>query len=94
MKAIITLVALSLGLVVGADRSAYAWDDDTISSSLVEQGFAISPIPKDQLNLTGKSTTAVGLGSYLVNAVGDCSGCHSFPQYSRKRRSWQQSLSG
>ena len=93
MKAIITLVALSLGLVVGADRSAYAWDDDTISSSLVEQGFAISPIPKDQLNLTGKSTTAVGLGSYLVNAVGDCSGCHSFPQYLRKRRSWQQSLS-
>ena len=84
MKAIITLVALSLGLVVGADRSAYAWDDDTISSSLVEQGFAISPIPKDQLNLTGKSTTAVGLGSYLVNAVGDCSGCHSFPQYLEK----------
>ena len=24
------------------------------------------------------------LGSYLVNAVGDCSGCHSFPQYLAK----------
>jgi hypothetical protein len=84
MKPIIALVVLSLGLVVGGDRSAYAWDDDTISPNLVEQGFAISPVQKDQLNLTGESTTAIGLGSYLVNAVGDCSGCHSFPQYLQK----------
>ncbi|MBF6570063.1 MAG: hypothetical protein IVW54_14435 [Candidatus Binataceae bacterium] len=29
----------------------------------------------------GKNHDLVGLGSYLVNGVGDCSGCHSFPQY-------------
>ena len=51
MKSIIALVVLSLGLVVGGDRSAYAWNDDTISPNLVEQGFAISPVQKDQLNL-------------------------------------------
>lgn len=43
-------------------------------SSLVEQGFAIAPVP---LNLTGKDHGLVGLGSYLVNAIGDCNGCHS-----------------
>jgi hypothetical protein len=26
----------------------------------------------------------VGFGSYLVNAVGGCSGCHTFPQYLEK----------
>ena len=29
------------------------------------------------LNLSGKDPALVGLGSYLVNAVGDCNGCHS-----------------
>jgi hypothetical protein len=29
------------------------------------------------LDLAGKNRRLVGLGSYLVNAVGDCNGCHS-----------------
>ncbi|HEY8054039.1 MAG: hypothetical protein ACHQD6_06635 [Steroidobacterales bacterium] len=29
------------------------------------------------LNLKHKNRALVGLGSYLVNAVGDCNGCHS-----------------
>jgi hypothetical protein len=29
----------------------------------------------------GRTLKEPGLGSYLVNGVGDCSGCHSFPQY-------------
>jgi len=58
--------------------------DDQIASSQIQQGFAISPIPKAALNLAGKAPSKVGLGSYLVNGVGDCSGCHTFPQYLRK----------
>ncbi len=76
-------LTLALSVMIASSGVAFA-DDDTISSTLVEQGYKISPIPRDQLNLTGKSTTAVGLGSYLVNAVGDCSGCHSFPQFLEK----------
>jgi hypothetical protein len=53
----------------------------TISPSIVQQGFAISPIPKGQLNLSGKVPAQVGLGSYLVNGVADCGGCHSFPKF-------------
>jgi len=43
-------------------------------ASLIQQGFAIAPVP---LNLIGKDRNLVGLGSYLVNALGDCNGCHT-----------------
>ena len=48
--------------------------DDTQRS---QQGFAIAPV---FLNLKGKTPaqiTQVGLGSYFVNAIGDCNGCHT-----------------
>lgn len=40
----------------------------------VIQGFLIAPVP---LNMAGKNPELVGLGSYIVNAQGDCNGCHS-----------------
>ena len=40
----------------------------------VEQGLAIAPVP---LNLHGKNRALVGIGSYLVNAQGDCAACHT-----------------
>jgi hypothetical protein len=75
----------SLSTAVMVCGISYAGDnDDTISSSPVRQGFDISPVPKAKLNFAGKDAARVGLGSYLVNALGDCSGCHSFPQYLEK----------
>jgi hypothetical protein len=56
---------------------------DRISSSVVQQGSQISPIPFDKLNLAGKDRALVALGSYLVNGVGDCNGCHTFPRFLR-----------
>jgi len=38
------------------------------------KGFEIAPVT---LNLAGKNLALVGLGSYIVNAQGDCNGCHS-----------------
>jgi hypothetical protein len=70
--------ALALSLVVMVGGISYAGDSDNISPSPVQQGFAISPV---KLNLAGKEPGKVGLGSYIVNGIGDCSGCHSFPQY-------------
>jgi len=62
---------------------AYAGgNDNQISPSSIQQGKAIAPVP---LNLTGKVPASVYLGSYIVNGIGDCSGCHSFPQYLNKR---------
>lgn len=47
-------------------------------TSKIQIGFAIAPVP---LDLQDKNPAMVGLGSYIVNAQGDCAGCHSNPQY-------------
>src|SRR5437763_7622914 len=77
-----TLSAAALGVVlVFAWGSAQAADEkDRISPSAIQQGFAASPIPKEELNLKGKEPAQVALGSYLTFA-GDCVGCHSFPRF-------------
>ncbi len=46
------------------------------SDSTVQIGFAIAPVP---LNMNGKIPALVGKGSYIVNAKGDCNGCHNSP---------------
>jgi hypothetical protein len=47
---------------------------DRKEESRIQRGFEIAPV---SLNLQGKNRALVGLGSYIVNAVGDCNGCHS-----------------
>ena len=49
-------------------------DDENSEESKVQQGFAVAPV---RLNLAGKNRALVGLGSYLVNAAGDCNACHN-----------------
>ena len=48
------------------------------SESRVQQGFRIAPVA---LNLEGRNRELVGLGSYLVNAVGGCNDCHTQPPF-------------
>jgi hypothetical protein len=68
-------VAVFAGMVaVSTKRTAAAADDQT--ESRIQIGFKIAPVP---LNLAGKNRALVGQGSYLVNAVGDCNGCHAGP---------------
>lgn len=59
-------------------RAPHALADDGNNAdneeSKVQLGFAVAPVP---LNLNGKNRALVGLGSYLVNAAGDCNGCHT-----------------
>jgi hypothetical protein len=62
---------LALALAYSPKGQAAGGGDD--SESKIQRGFAIAPVP---LNLKGKNRAQVGMGSYLVNAVGDCNGCH------------------
>ncbi len=46
-------------------------------SATAQQGIDISPVPLQLDGLTGAQLEQVGQGSYLVNAIGDCTGCHT-----------------
>jgi hypothetical protein len=59
-------------------QSAYPSTGAGRDDQRIAQGFAVSPVP---LNLRGKDPAQVGLGSYWVNAAGDCDGCHSTNQF-------------
>ena len=69
-------VAIVVAGMVNSSRHVRAHDDDNDErdESRIHRGFEISPVP---LDLVGKNRELVGLGSYIVNAVGDCDGCHS-----------------
>src|SRR6202158_346325 len=64
-------VVVLAGILIRSPR-VYADDDD--HESKIRVGFKIAPVP---LNLDGKNRALVGLGSYIVNAQGDCNGCPS-----------------
>ena len=66
-----SLAVVFAAMSIKAPRAS-ANDDDT--SSKIKIGYAIAPVP---LNLAGKNRALVGLGSYIVNAQGDCNGCHT-----------------
>jgi hypothetical protein len=66
------LAVLGVALTHATKGEAAVAGDD--SESKIQRGFAIAPV---NLNLTGKNRALVGMGSYLVNAGGDCNGCHA-----------------
>lgn len=69
------IAILVAGIGIGASQ---ADDEDSgAEQSLVRIGYAMAPVP---LNTVGKNKKLVGLGSYIVNVVADCNGCHSPPQ--------------
>jgi hypothetical protein len=75
LKTLATVTAIAAVLTVTLTlcprgKAAGGGDDN---ESKIQKGFAIAPV---HLNLIGKNRALVGLGSYLVNAVGDCNGCH------------------
>ena len=64
-----TVVMVGGTLAFSVTGRAASGDDD--SESKIQRGFSIAPVP---LNLAGKNRALVGMGSYLVNAAGDCNG--------------------
>ena len=70
----VAMCVLALGWVGAAsDDKNEPKDGDRI-----ETGFAIAPVA---LAYDHKDRKDVGLGSYLVNAVGGCVDCHTNPTY-------------
>ena len=77
MRRMTASIAIAIGMVAAfsaVGTTARAQDDE----SKIKKGFQIAPVP---LDLHGKNRALVGLGSYLVNAVGGCNDCHTNPSY-------------
>jgi hypothetical protein len=77
-KAVGTVAAFAVfvlaGTLISSPRVQADDNDRDSNESKIQWGFEIAPVP---LNLHEKNRRLVGLGSYLVNAVADCNGCHS-----------------
>ena len=74
-SAVASITVLAVAATMLTSRRAQANSDDNGSDeSRIRRGFEIAPVP---LSLEGKNRALVGLGSYIVNAVADCNGCHS-----------------
>jgi hypothetical protein len=50
-----------------------------VISATAKHGLDISPVPLNTAGMTGNQLELVGQGSYLVNAIADCAGCHTGP---------------
>jgi len=61
-------------LVAASTAPSHVAKAEPGGDSRIELGFAAAPF---HLNLAHKNPALVGLGSYYVNVVGDCNGCHS-----------------
>ncbi len=80
--AVTTVFAVSLvmaALGVQPKRVSAAEPDD--SESKIQAGFNYARTQGITLTLTNKNRALVGLGSYLVNAVGGCNDCHTAPPF-------------
>ena len=76
----IALGVLTAGMLLNTQKGrAESGDDggysDGSDQSKIQIGMNIAPV---QLNLKGKNRSRVGMGSYLVNAVGGCNDCHTW----------------
>src|SRR6516162_11957135 len=72
--AVVVVALLGFAGTLITSPRAHAGSSET--NSEVQIGFAIAPV---ELNLNGKNPALVGKGSYIVNAKGDCNGCHNSP---------------
>src|SRR5262249_3755823 len=66
----------ALGGLLGTALSVAAFNDrgNPSEEKQIRIGFEIAPVP---LNMEGKQPDLVGLGSYIVNTIGNCNDCHT-----------------
>jgi hypothetical protein len=63
---------------IAADARRLGLQFSQAEFSRIIRGYQIAPVT---LDLPGKNLALVGLGSYIVNAVGGCNDCHTSPPY-------------
>jgi hypothetical protein len=77
------LVFCSMAMSGAAQGRAGAINAPEEDSSRVQAGFDYAKSQGLTLDQKGKNRGLVGLGSYLVNAVGGCNDCHTAPPFTK-----------
>src|SRR5215475_13800490 len=89
MRPRVALGVVAVVFAVSAGRAIVTADHDRpgeISDgddSRVQTGFDSARQQGIKLDLRHKQRGLVGLGSYLVNAIGGCNDCHTFPPFTK-----------
>jgi hypothetical protein len=71
---------LIFGGILFSSKSGQAANDNNSvqdEKQMIQVGLAVASSEGISLNMNQKDPDMVGLGSYLVNVIGDCDGCHS-----------------
>ena len=79
---LVVVAALGVSIYLGHSKanaqSGFANDNNGAQDEKLAIQIGYAAVPQGiTLNTTGLDADMVGLGSYLVNVVGDCNGCHS-----------------
>jgi hypothetical protein len=72
--------AVVLAGILMVSKSGQAANDNNGAQDekqMIQIGLAVAASNGITLNMNHKDQDMVGLGSYLVNVIGDCNGCHS-----------------
>ncbi len=80
MRNLVVVCFVAVVLLTG-QAWGQAISPDASSQNTVLQGLAISPVPLNLRNESLLSRAYIGVGSYYVNGVGGCVGCHTAPPY-------------
>lgn len=78
------LIATAVGaFLLSAGYTIVRADDDDGNGMRIRIGLAYAHDQGIKLTLKGHDRELVGLGSYLVNAVGGCNDCHTAPPFTK-----------
>jgi len=82
---VFTTAAFAAVVLAVGGYNAYATgedeDNDAGGDPRIAKGFAIAPVPLTYDQDDHEKKELVGLGSFLVNAVGGCNDCRTQPSY-------------
>src|ERR1019366_4934903 len=70
----LTAIVVTGMLITSSRGTAYDNNAQQDEQLKIQIGFQVNPV---FLYTGGKDHDLLGLGSYIVNVVGDCNGCHS-----------------
>src|SRR5215472_16591738 len=77
LSAFAAVFALGMSLAPTPGRADNDNNGAQDEKQMIQTGLMVAATSGIQLNTAGKNLDMVGLGSYLVNVVADCNGCHT-----------------